>query len=130
MEGVPRLAVMLAALAVLVSAASAAGGSTFLRIVVWPDGRRALEVHHYTVACSPARGTVPRAARACAVLQRVGPEAFAPIPSLTACTEIYGGPAKARVRGLVAGRRVDADLKMTNGCEIRRWNRIRLVVPR
>jgi hypothetical protein len=130
MKTVLRLAIVIGALAFLVSAASAASGTTSLRIAVWPHGRKAPEVHRYTLACAPARGTLPRPARACAVLSRVGAAAFAPVPPMTACTDIYGGPAQARVRGLGAGRRVDAYLELTNGCEIQRWNRVRAVVPR
>ena len=40
------------------------------------------------------------------------------------CTEIYGGPQKARVVGTVAGRRIWATFTRTNGCEIERWSRI------
>ena len=46
-----------------------------------------------------------------------------PVPPDVACTEIYGGPATARVRGTLAGHRVDARFDRTNGCEIARWNR-------
>ena len=130
MGTVLRLTVAFGALALLVSAASAAESSTALRIAVSPEGRQAVEVHRYTLACAPARGTVPRPARACTVLARLGADAFAPTPPGTACTAIYGGPAQARVLGVVAGRRVDARLRMTNGCEIGRWNRVRAVVPR
>jgi hypothetical protein len=131
METVLRLFVVLGALALLVSAASGAvGDRTALRIVIWPKGSRAAEVHRYTLACTPARGTVPRPARACAVLARLGAAAFAPVPRLTACTDIYGGPAEALVGGVVAGRRVDARLNLTNGCEIQRWKRVRPLVPR
>jgi len=125
-----RLTVTFGALALLVSGASAAESSTALRIAVWPEGRQAAEVHRYTIACAPARGSVPRPARACTVLARLGADAFAPTPPGMACTAIYGGPAQARVLGVVAGRRVDARLRMTNGCEIERWNRVRAVVPR
>jgi hypothetical protein len=130
MKTVLRLATIVGAVALVVSAASAAGGPTSLRIVVWPEGRDAPIVHRYTLACAPARGTVPRPARACSVLSRVGSGAFAPVPPKTVCTDLYGGPARARVRGLVAGRPVDAALNLTNGCEIGRWNRVRAVVPR
>jgi hypothetical protein len=40
------------------------------------------------------------------------------------CTEIYGGPQKARVVGSVGGTRVQATFARANGCEIARWNRI------
>ncbi len=34
------------------------------------------------------------------------------------CTQIYGGPQAARVRGAIDGERVDRRFTRTNGCEI------------
>jgi hypothetical protein len=120
--------------ALLVSAgvahAGAAVSRTRLSITVWPQGVDAGAVERYGLACAPARGTVPRPARACAVLRRAGASAFAPTPPLTVCTQISGGPAQARVRGIVAGHAVDAAFSLTNGCEIARWTRLAAVVPR
>ncbi len=125
-----RVTVALGSLALLASGVSAATGPTRLGITVWPEGRQAAESHRYTLSCAPARGTVPHPVRACSLLLRIGAAAFAPTPPGTACTEIYGGPAQAHVVGRVGGRRVDAHLRLSNGCEIARWNRVRLVVPR
>jgi len=125
-----RMTAALGSLALLASAASAASGPTRLKISVWPEGRQGAETHRYTLSCAPARGTVPHPLRACRILGRLGAGAFAPTPPGTACTDIYGGPAQAHVVGLVGGRRVDAHLGLANGCEIARWNQVRLVVPR
>jgi hypothetical protein len=127
---VVRLAVALGAFALLTSAASAQTGPTRLRITVWPKGHEAAVVHRYTVACAPARGTVPHPLRACRLLSRLGADAFAPTRPGTFCSDIWGGPAEAWVRGSVAGRAVDARLSLVNGCELSRWNRVRAVVPR
>lgn len=48
---------------------------------------------------------------------------LAPVSPNVACTQIYGGPATARVRGTLAGKPVDAAFSRTNGCEIGRWQR-------
>jgi hypothetical protein len=125
-----RVTAALGSLALFASTASAASGPTRLRITVWPQGRQAAETHRHTLSCAPARGTVPHPVRACRLLGRLGAAAFAPTPPTTACTDIYGGPDQAHVVGLVEGRRVDAHLRRVNGCEIARWNRVRLVVPR
>jgi prephenate dehydratase len=45
-----------------------------------------------------------------------------------ACTQIYGGPATARVRGTLHGKQVDASFELTNGCEIERWDRNRVLL--
>ena len=66
-----------------------------------------------------------------AVCRRLGgltPARFAPVSPETACTEIYGGPAVARVRGELLGERVDARFDRTNGCEINRWERNRALL--
>jgi hypothetical protein len=126
-----RITAALGALTLLfASAAAAASGPTRLNITVWPEGRQAAELHRYTLSCAPALGTVPHPVKACRLLSRLGAVAFAPTPPMVACTDVYGGPAEAHVIGMVAGRRVDARLRLTNGCEIARWNRLRLAVPR
>ena len=42
----------------------------------------------------------------------------------TACTELFGGPETARLRGRVRGRAVDARFARNNGCEIARWDNV------
>lgn len=39
------------------------------------------------------------------------------------CTQVYGGPATARVRGRIAGRPIDRRFARTDGCRIDDWNR-------
>ena len=63
----------------------------------------------------------PRPAVACRRLAAGGPKLFAPLPPNVVCTQIYGGPQKARVVGTVAGRRVRATFTRTDGCQISRW---------
>jgi len=64
----------------------------------------------------------------CRRLASVTLKQLEPVPRLTACTEIYGGPATARVRGTLRGERVDARFDRTNGCEIERWDRNRALL--
>jgi hypothetical protein len=66
-----------------------------------------------------------RRARACRRLRRIPPSVFRPVPPGTACTEQYGGPQRARIRGTVRGRAVDGRFDRTNGCEIARYERVR-----
>ena len=49
---------------------------------------------------------------------------FAPLPKGIVCTEIYGGPQKARVVGTVGSKRIWATFTRQNGCQIARWNRL------
>jgi hypothetical protein len=116
------LGLVLAALAPAAAANPATPAPTSLRIAFWEDGTKATQDEVWTLRCNPARGTLPRPAVACRKLARGGPKLFAPVPPDTACTEIWGGPQKARVVGVVAGKRVWSTFTRTNGCEIGRWN--------
>jgi hypothetical protein len=66
--------------------------------------------------------------RACKSLAGLTAEQLKPVPAGTACTQIYGGPAVARVRGELLGKPVDARFKLINGCEIERWDRNRVLL--
>jgi hypothetical protein len=101
---------------------SAAPAPTSLRISYWDDGGVATPTEVWTLRCNPAGGTLPRPARACRKLAAGGEKLFAPLRPDTACTQIYGGPQKARVVGTVAGRRVRATFSRSDGCQISRWN--------
>ena len=46
-----------------------------------------------------------------------------------ACTEIYGGPQEADVRGTFRGRRSMPSFNRTNGCEIERWDKVEFLFP-
>jgi hypothetical protein len=118
-------AVFAVALAVL-AAGSAAGSSprTALTVTYWEQGRAAGDKIVWTLACSPARGTLTHPGVACRRLAAGGRKLFAPVPKNVACTEIYGGPQEALVVGSVQGRRVWARFARRNGCEIARWSRI------
>jgi hypothetical protein len=39
------------------------------------------------------------------------------------CTQIFGGPETAHVRGTIGDRRIDRRFSKTNGCEIADWQR-------
>ncbi len=119
------------ALLLVASAAAVAGGAsagttsrTALAVTYWAGGTGAGTPVTWTLRCSPARGTLPRAATACARLASGGRRLFAPVARNTVCTEIYGGPQVALVVGVVRGRRVWAKLQRRNGCEIERWSRL------
>jgi hypothetical protein len=64
----------------------------------------------------------------CKGLAGLTPEQLEPVPANVACTEIYGGPAVARVQGTLNGKPVDARFELSNGCEIERWDRNRVLL--
>jgi hypothetical protein len=122
-----RAAVAVLAAGLAVSGPAAAQSSTDLRITVWPDGK-GNGSKTWTLRCTPIGGTLPNRAKTCRVLATLKTP-FAPVPKGTVCTEIHGGPAVAWVRGTFRGRRVSATFNRSDGCEIDRWNRVRLLFP-
>ena len=96
---------------------------TSLRVTFWKNGAVAKETWVRTLRC-PSSGTLLRPRAACRRLARGGPALFAPVPGNAVCTEIYGGPQKARVVGTLGGRRIWATFTRQNGCHIARWDRL------
>jgi Subtilisin inhibitor-like len=98
---------------------------TSLEISVTPGGEAPTKV--WTLHC-PEGGTLPDAGGACSKLESLD-DPFAPVPKDVACTQIYGGPQEADVRGLVRGRPVQAHFDRGNGCEIARWDKVQFLFP-
>jgi Subtilisin inhibitor-like len=88
-----------------------------LTVTVDRDGDGAAQPKTATVRCERAG-----ASDACQALADVGADAFEPVSGTTACTEQYGGPQVATVKGTLRGKRVDARFSRENGCAIARWN--------
>jgi hypothetical protein len=66
----------------------------------------------------------PEASAVCKKLSRVTSEQLRPVPRDRLCTANTLGPARARLNGVLYGERVDASFRLTNGCEIGRWQRL------
>jgi hypothetical protein len=119
-------AVAASVLAFAVSGAAAADAE--LRIRVWPEGQGNGVAQTWTLACGPARGTLPRRERACRRLAGMR-RPFAPVPTDVQCTQIYGGRAEALVTGTYRGTKVWAKLSLRDGCQIGRWGRLAFLTP-
>jgi Subtilisin inhibitor-like len=104
-----------------------AAPATDLEISVWRAGSDG-PVRMWTLSC-PDGGTQPEPQKACERLADLGDEAFAPVPDGVGCTQIYGGPQVAEVRGTFQGEQVQARFNRTNGCEIQRWDRVAFLFP-
>jgi hypothetical protein len=78
-----------------------------LTVEVDPGGKTA------TVKCD--------AAEDCPEVAALDPKVFEPTPGNVACTQQYGGPETATVKGTFKGEPVDATFSRQNGCEIARW---------
>jgi hypothetical protein len=99
---------------------------TVLEISITPGSEAPTKI--WTLRCPSGGGTLPDAAEACEQLSKLD-DPFAPVPKNTACTQIYGGPQEADVRGTFRGRPVKAHFDRGNGCEIERWDQIAFLFP-
>jgi hypothetical protein len=123
MRGVVVLALLLVALTLSAPLPAGTSSTTSLRIAYW-EGPGDTPDAVWTLRCTPARGTLSRPAVACRKLAAGGAKLFAPVRPGAICTEIYGGPQRARVVGMLAGKRVWSTFARSNGCEIDRWQRL------
>jgi hypothetical protein len=86
------------------------------------------EPQRWTLTCDPVGGDHPQAVAACRALD-AQQDPFAPVPADAICTEQYGGPQTATVRGTYRGQPVDLELSRVNGCYISQWDRLVPLVP-
>jgi hypothetical protein len=122
-----RLLVTAAACAVLALAAACADEEESLddpiviTVAVWPEGTDGPKQTR-RIVCGELtkRATKPE----CRELAGLTPEDLKPVPRDTACTQIYGGPAVAFVRWGGA----DFRFNRTDGCQIARWDRNRVLL--
>jgi len=64
----------------------------------------------------------PEDSEVCGALADIDPKTFDPVPGDQACTQQYGGPETATVKGTLDGKQIDAKFSRVNGCEIARWD--------
>jgi hypothetical protein len=103
------------------SASPSALGGAELTIALDETGEGAVTT--YTLTCEPAGGDHPEPEAACRALEAAGgAAAMAEPPRDQVCTDQYGGPQTAAVRGTIGGEPVQASFSRTNGCEISRWD--------
>ena len=96
--------------------AAPSGSLAELTVVVDADGRDSQPPRTTTVSCD-----APEDSRVCRAVATIGRKTFEPTPGNVACTELYGGPQTATVKGTLRGEPVDAKFTRVNGCEIARW---------
>jgi Subtilisin inhibitor-like len=101
--------------------------ATDLEITVWPNGRSGNK-EKATLQCSPPGGTLSDPKDACNRLQDMKRPFVRPSGDIV-CTEIYGGPAVAEIRGTFRGAQVNATFARSDGCEIALWDRHQFLFP-
>ena len=110
-----RLALILVAVALVVGCgeddeptATPSASVADLKVSVEPGGKTA------TVTCDVEDD--------CPEVAALDPTVFEPTPGNVACTQQYGGPETATVKGTLDGKEIDAKFSRENGCEIARWD--------
>jgi FlaG/FlaF family flagellin (archaellin) len=88
-----------------------------LTITVDKDGNGGAAERSVSVTCDAATDS-----KECAAVDGIKADTFEPVPADVACTQQYGGPETATVKGTLRGETIDAQFTRTNGCEISRWN--------
>ncbi|MDQ1292213.1 MAG: hypothetical protein QG608_90 [Actinomycetota bacterium] len=83
----------------------------------------------WTLTCDPAGGNHPSPSTACGVLGASGAKALPAPPTGQMCTQEYGGPQKALIRGTWRGKAISSQLTLENGCEISRWSSLLGLLP-
>jgi hypothetical protein len=124
-----RAALVLVALALLASgcgdddeqsaAASPSGALAELTVTVDNDGDGGGGAKTADVSCDAASDS-----DVCGAVAKLDAKAFEPTPGDMACTQQFGGPETATVKGTLNGEPVDAEFSRTNGCEIARWKQV------
>jgi len=107
-------------LAAVSASTGAAGFEAKLTVVVSLDGGKTKV--RTEVTC-------PGATRVACRSLKARPEVLWPSNDRV-CTQIYGGPERARIRGQVDGRQVDVVIQRNDGCGIDDWDSLRGVLPR
>jgi hypothetical protein len=98
----------------------AAAPRTDLVVRVDPDGPQGSKPAKTTRVQCPGDG--------CAATKGLTRADFAPTPLDQACTQLYGGPETATVKGTLDGEPVDGSFKRTDGCEISRWEKVQALL--
>jgi hypothetical protein len=124
-----RFVVIVAALALLVGCgeeddtetpASAPAQLAELTVTVTPDEGATPKTTEVTCAA-------PEDSEVCQALAALKPDTLKPVPGNVACTQQYGGPETATIKGTLNGEPVDASFSRVNGCEIARWDAAKAV---
>lgn len=80
-----------------------------------------------TLECGEEAGStgfIDDAAQACRAMRASKQLLIHGPPANVVCTEIYGGPQKARITGTIDGERVDLRVTREDGCAIALWDEL------
>ncbi|WP_053226057.1 hypothetical protein [Solirubrobacter soli] len=70
----------------------------------------------------------PTDSQACGAAAGISAADIRPTDGNVACTQIYGGPEEATIKGTIRGEEINATFSRTDGCEIERWDRVKALL--
>jgi len=100
------------------AAASPSGTLAQLTVTVDKDGEGGAAAKTAEVSCDAAGDSA-----VCGAVAKLPAKVFEPTPGDVACTQQFGGPETATVKGTLDGKAVDGEFSRSNGCEISRWEK-------
>ncbi|MHA7275489.1 SSI family serine proteinase inhibitor [Arthrobacter sp. HLT1-21] len=103
------------------SAGPAADSQLTIVVTIGDDAERVTYELECTAGAPVGESKLPDPAAACQALSSHGDLIVAKPDPGTMCTQQYGGPETAVVKGTVGGEQVTASFSRENGCEIARW---------
>lgn len=98
------------------------GGSDELAnfvVTVDPDGTGSEAAKELQVSCK-----APTDSDLCGAAAGLSDADLAPTKADVACTQQFGGPETATIKGTLRGEPVDASFSRSDGCEIARWDKV------
>jgi hypothetical protein len=94
-----------------------------LTVTVDKDGDGGAAAKTSEVTCEAASDSA-----ICGVVAKLPAKVFEEPSGTTACTQQFGGPETATVKGTVNGEPVDARFSRENGCQIARWTAAKVLL--
>jgi hypothetical protein len=81
-------------------------------------------VSSWRLRCNPNGGNHPAVKKSCKLLNSSeGKKILFPVTK-DACSQVYGGSAKATIKGTYGKKKVSLNLSRENGCKISEWERV------
>ena len=91
-----------------------------LVVTVDADGEAGQPAKELQLTCK-----APTDSDACGAAAGISAADLRETPGDTACTQIFGGPETATIKGTIRGEAVDASFSRSDGCEIARWDKVK-----
>jgi hypothetical protein len=121
-----KLITMIVSILLVLTTIPAGANQKYQLKIVYQASEKSKEIT-WSLTCRPSGGNHPQPKTACSEI-RDAVKPFARPKSDEICTQIFGGPQRARVTGTWAGKKVNRLFTQANGCEIERWEQLQVTL--